>query len=458
MKLKFKNRIAFFLTVAAATSTFLVFMAVYMVVYLTAYKHLDDDIRGEKVGVLKTLQWANDSIILQPSIEWHEKEHEEVEVNPTFLQITDQHGSLVFLSANMKNKHLPFDHTLRKAAFFNNKFNNERIRQGQFPILNPTGQIIGQLTVGVSQAESALVLYNLRLALLIAFPLLTLIFYWASSFAAAQGIAPIHQLIRAANEIDDQTIGTRLPLPPRRDEIYKLATTINELLSRIENSLRREKQITADLSHELRSPLTGIRGTLEVLLRKRRDPEQYEQKIGQILRETDRMNKMLEQLLQLARIEAGNVQASTGQIELSGFFSTFLEKWQPLLAEQQIRLDLHIPPATAVVADAGLLEIMAGNLLSNALKYGSRPGRLAISWDQKAKILAFQDDGPGIPAEHLPHIFDRFYRTDASRNAKIPGTGLGLSIAKKLAALQGLQLAVTSEEGQGTTFFLQFPT
>lgn len=91
------------------------------------------------------------------------------------------------------------------------------------------------------------------------------------------------------------------------------------------------------------------------------------------------------------------------------------------------------------------------------MKYASRPGRLAISWDQQTKSLVFQDDGPGISAQHLPRIFDRFYRIDASRNAKVPGTGLGLSIAKKLANLQGLQLAVTSGEGQGTTFFLQFP-
>jgi len=170
------------------------------------------------------------------------------------------------------------------------------------------------------------------------------------------------------------------------------------------------------------------------------------------------MSKMLEQLLQLSRLEAGQVQINAEPVDLPRFLHILLEKWQPLLVEKQIVVALKIASGTIVAADTGLLEIIVGNLLSNALKYGSRAGRLAISWDQKAKTLAFQDDGPGIPAEHLPHIFDRFYRTDASRNAKIPGTGLGLSIAKKLAALQGLQLAVTSEEGHGTTFFLQFPT
>ncbi len=458
MKLKFKNRIAFFLTVAAATSTFLVFMAVYLVVYRTAYRHLDNDIRSEKEDIFRTLKWSGDSILLEPSAEWTEREHERVEVNPTFLQITDKNGALVFLSANMKNAHLRFDPALQKVVFFNNQFHNERIRQGQFPIVNAAGQLIGHLSVGISQVESALVLQNLRLTLLLAFPLLTLIFYGASSFAAAQGIAPIHRLIQAANDIDDQNMATRLPLPPRRDEIYKLATTINELLARIAKSMQREKQITADISHELRTPLAGIRGTLEVLLRKPREPEHYVQKIEQVLHETDRMNKILEQLLQLSRLEAGHVPIKTEQIDLQEFFRNLLKKWQPLLVEKQTRVEIKIPLGTVVAADANLLEMIVGNLFSNALKYGlNSNNNIGIFWNEQLGTLTFQDDGPGIPAVHLAHIFDRFYRTDASRNGRIAGTGLGLSIAKKMADLQSIDLTVESVEGHGTAFLLQFP-
>jgi heavy metal sensor kinase len=456
MTLKFKNRIAYYNTLAAATSTLLVFLVVYLVVYLTAYQHLDNDIRKEKEDVLENIVLENDLVSLRHSQEWDEKEHEQVEVNPTFLQITDKNGALVFQSANMKSQHLKFDPSLARDVYFDGQFNKEHIRQGQFPILNNQGQVIGQLSVGVSQIESTLVLQNLLLTLLIAFPLLTLIFYWASSVAAARGIAPIHQLIETAQSIDDQTIGSRLPLPARHDEIYKLANTINELLSRIENSLKREKQITADISHELRTPLTGIRGTLEVLLRKQREPAQYEQKIEQVLQETDRMNKMLEQLLQLSRIEAGAIQPNKEPVDLQRFFDTFLEKWQPLLAEKQMTVALTISPQSIIVTDAGLLELIVGNLLSNALKYNENGGKIEIAWYQMIKSLVIKDNGPGIAAEHLPHIFDRFYRTDASRNAKIPGTGLGLSIVKKLADLQGIKLAVQSEEGHWTAFALQF--
>lgn len=457
MKLKFKNRIAFFNTVAAATSTLLVFVAVYWVVYYTAYQHLDDDILKEKAEIFKILNTKDGKIALRHSDEWDENEHKRAEVNPTFVQITDTRGALVFRSSNLKNERLEIETSVEKAIFFDTEFNQERLRLGQFPIADKQGRFLGQLSVGISAVESTLVLQNLSLTLLLAFPLLAFIFYWASSFAAARAIAPIHELISTAEKIDPQSIGMRLPLPPRRDEIFQLAANFNELLGRIESSLQREKQITADISHELRTPLAGIRGTLEVLLRKERSVEQYEQKIEQVLQETDRMNKLLEQLLQLSRIESGNVQPHFESIFLHRFVEAILDKWQPMLAEKNLQVDLSIDPATRVMADANLLEMIVGNLLSNALKYGSSGERLDVFWESSSSSLVFKDNGPGIPAAYMPHLFDRFSRSDASRNARIPGTGLGLSIAKKMADIQRIQLSVQSEEGQGSTFFLQFP-
>lgn len=456
MSLKFKNRLALFNTLAAAASTFLVFLAVYAVVFFTAYRHLDDDLRKEKEDVWGSIRVAGGRISMSDSSERFEKEHERTEVNPTFLQITDVRGNIVFRSANLKNARLEIATPTAEPFFFDGNFNGERIRLGQFPISDALGKGAGQLSVGISQAEAALVLHNLRLVLLFAFPFLTLIFYLASSFAAGRGIAPIQALIRAASKMDDQSIAARLPLPPHRDEIHTLAATINDLLDRIEDSLRREKQITADISHELRTPLAGIRGTLEVLLRKRRDPAQYEQKIEQVLAETDRLNRLLEQLLQLARIESGKMQPDLHAIDLLSFVQAMLEKWGPVLAEKQMNAIVKIDPAAQVVADASWLEIIVGNLLSNALKYGKTGGEISISWDKTTNTLAFCDDGTGIAPEHLPYIFDRFYRADASREAKIPGTGLGLSIARKLAELQAIKLSAKAQAGQQTVFLMQF--
>ncbi|MBK7562085.1 MAG: HAMP domain-containing protein [Chitinophagaceae bacterium] len=126
--------------------------------------------------------------------------------------------------------------------------------------------------------------------------MLVIVLYIVIYFAASKAIAPVYQLIRAASGINDSNINTRLPLPPNQDELYQLAKTINELLNRIETSIQQQKQFTADASHEIRTPLSAIRGTLEVLLRKKRDPEQYEEKIKDVIGQTERLNQLLDQL------------------------------------------------------------------------------------------------------------------------------------------------------------------
>lgn len=447
MNLGFRNRIALFSALAAAVTIGLVFLVVYGVVYFTAYNHLDEDIRQEKEEVLNNLRWSGDSIIIDQMPEWEEKEHEQIEVNPTFLQLLDAGGQLLFRSANLKNDILLFDPQLSREAYFNSRITDQRIRQGQFPILNERNSVIGHLTVGISQEESAVVLHNLRNTLWIAFPLLLIILFLATALAASKGIAPVQRLIQSASGISEANIDARLPLPENKDEIYQLATTINELLQRVENGIQREKQFTADASHEIRTPLTAIRGTLEVLVRKQREPAQYEEKIGRVIREVDRLNAMLDQLLQLARLENNSIPVNRTTVDLNTLLRALSEKWQPRLSEKSIALRLHIPPATVLHTDATLLHIILDNLIGNAIKYGHSGGQIVCTWLPENASLAIRDNGPGIPAEHLPHVFERFYRADEARSTTVPGAGLGLSIAKKLADLLGIELRVSSRAG-----------
>ncbi len=456
MKLSFRNRIALFTASAAAVTIGLIFMVVYGVVYFSAYNHLDADIQQEKEEVLNNLRWAGDSIIIEHMPEWEEKEHLQIEVNPVFLQVVQSRGKLRFRSSNLQNDILLFDPNLSSDAFFNSRIGDQRIRQGQFPLFNEHNVIIGHLTVGISQEESAIVLHNLRNTLWIAFPLLLFVLFLATAFAASRGIAPVKKLIQAASGISGTNINTRLPLPENRDEIYQLAATINELLQRVENGFQREKQFTADASHEIRTPLTAIRGTLEVLLRKQREPAQYEEKINRVIGEVDRLDAMLEQLLQLARLESGHVSVQRTPVDLQMLFRTLADKWQPRLQEKNMELQVQIPPATSVATDAALLNVVLDNLLGNAIKYGNIGGQIDCTWQPESAALVMRDNGPGIAAGQLPYLFDRFYRADNSRNIAIPGSGLGLSIAKKLADLLGIRLSVSSREGEGTTFVLGF--
>jgi signal transduction histidine kinase len=457
MNLRFKGRIALLNTIAGAFSALVVFMVVYFVVFQTSLDHLDADIRQEAAEVIPTISGDGDSLLIGLLPEWEEREHRQLEVNPTFLQVVQLDGKRIFHSANLFGEHLSYDTTMRSPVFFKSEINRQPLRVGQFPLLNERREITGFLSVGVSRKESMMVLKNLRTTLVISYPVLLLALFLTSSLTAAQSIQPVKQLIQAASGISDATISDRLPLPPHKDEIYFLAATINDLLQRIENGLTREKQFTSDASHELRTPLAGIKGTLEVLLRKQRDPAFYEEKIGKVLQEADRMDSLLDQLLQLARLESGNTAIKLRAIPIAGFLREVLDLWREELREKQIRTEMEIPEEAQLVSDRGLLELIAGNLVSNAAKYGKPEGVISFSWDEQACCLSISDDGPGIPASELGKIFDRFYRSAESLRPGIKGSGLGLSIAKKTCDLLHIRIEAANNPEGGLIFRLYFP-
>jgi len=456
MKLKFKNRIAFFNTLAVAGTTALVFAIIYIVVYKTSYYHLDNDILTEKEEVLNNLDWQGDSIIINKMPEWEEAEHSQVEVNPTFLQIANLNEVIIFQSANLlKNQALPF-HENKKTTFFNGQIDNQKIRLGQFPVLNSDDKTIGILTIAVSQEESYNILNNLILVLLISFPFVLGIQFITSSIAASRAIKPVHRLINAASGISDTNIDTRLTLPEYKDELYELTETINALFSRIEKSMIQQKQFTSDASHEIRTPLSAIRGTLEVLIRKQREPEFYESKIRETIQQVDRLDALLEQLLHLTRVDSMNAVAKKESINLFQICSSSSKKWKQIADEKNITIQIQIPDNEFIIGDQLYLELIFDNLLNNAIKYGKENGNILVVWDSDSKSISVKDDGIGISEEHLPHIFNRFYRAEESRSSLIKGNGLGLSIVHKLADLQQITLSVESKIGVGSTFTLHF--
>ncbi len=458
MTMKFKNRIALFNTIATAVITALVFIVIYAVVNKTAYSHLDDDILLEKEEVFKYIKGFKDEIIIHNFPEWDEVEHKEVNVNPTFLQIVDAQGTVVFHSENLLNDQFLFSPNNQQEKFYDSELTGQKIRLGQFPIKNEKGKIIGQLTIAVSQKELFVILNNLLVVLLISFPIMLIVQYVASSFAASKAIRPVHQLIKTASGISGSNMNTRLTLPTRRDELYELANTINELVIRIEKSMKQQKQFTGDASHEIRTPLAAIRGTLEVLIRKQREPEFYEDKIRDIINQVDRLDTLLDQLLHLARIESGVIFANKESILLLPFLTELTKKWIPVADLKNIKIHVETPIEATIFADKMCLELILDNLVTNAIKYGNFNGHVFLIWNAALKTLSVKDDGIGISDEHLPNIFDNFYRTDESRSSSIQGNGLGLSIVKKLAELQHIKIDVKSQLEKGSIFTLQFTT
>ena len=169
-----------------------------------------------------------------------------------------------------------------------------------------------------------------------------------------------------------------------------------------------QKQFTSDASHEIRTPLSAIRGTLEVLIRKQREPSFYEEKVTEVISQVDRLDALLEQLLQLARIDSDSSTAITETIQLSKIIATSGDKLKQMAEEKNINLHLDIPEHAMVTGDKFFLELILDNLLNNAIKYGKENGNVFLFWNDTLKTLTVKDDGIGISGEDLPNIFNRF--------------------------------------------------
>ncbi len=248
-------------------------------------------------------------------------------------------------------------------------------------------------------------------------------------------------------------------MPSRRDELYWLAHTINELLERLSQAIKREKQFTADASHELRTPLAALKGTLEVVLRRSRSPEYYEQKIQYALREVNRLTHLIEQLLMLARYEAGDYKSKIQPVIFQQVCQRAIDGLQSLIETHQVIVHLRTRQPLLVAADPDLLEILLNNVISNAIKYSYPQGKVFIDcWREETQVVCtIQDEGKGIPLDKLPHVFERFYRVDESRSSTVQGFGLGLAIVQRLADLMGFEVTLKSTEGVGTTVWLRMP-
>ncbi len=455
MNWSFRNRIAWVNTIAVAILMAIVFLVIYSVVHYSSYKHLDDDIRQEKSEILQNLHGMEDGLHLKELPDWDEDEHMQLVANPTFIQIVNAEGEVIYRSTNLRNEKFLFKAGSETDYFFNAIANGQRLRFGQFPILE-NGRLMGQLTVAVSQQESFVVLRNLRLILVISYLFLLIALFAILWYVASRAILPVTQLSRAASAINESSIGRRLPLPETRDEIFQLGATINDLLQRLELAMLQQKQFTADVSHEMRTPLTAIKGTLEVILRRERTPEHYEEKIRLILAQTNRLNSLYDQMLTLAKIDAGSLTVKKEKVALAELVTMVFNENTFALQEKKISAENNIPDDTAVPADRNLLEIILNNLLTNAIKYNAEHGRIEMTWLEDYNTLTVKDSGIGIPEDQLPHIFDRFYRADSSRGGTAKGFGLGLSIVKKLCDLQDIKITASSSD-EGSVFSLQWP-
>src|SRR5680860_1309629 len=442
---------------ATAIIIAVVFSIVYLIVQNTVYKNLDNVLSFEARKHTKEIKIKENILYFANKAEWEETEHREVQMNPVFIQIIDTAGRLMDKSPNLKDEILPFEGSKNLGENFNSKLNNRSIRQVQIPIEHHD-KIKGYIIAAMSLEDSQMVLLNLRNTLLILFPIVLFGLFFVSRYLAGRSIIPIQNITNTTNRITKSTLNERVALPSNKDELYQLSASINELLNRIENTLQREQQFTSDASHELRTPLSTLRGTLEVLIRKPRKQEEYEDKIKFSLSEIDRMTDTIEQLLLLARLETSSKTSSESFVSLPTLTDEILSRYKKAILEKELSIDVHNEVSVESMVPSYYTKLIMDNIIGNAIKYSKNATKVHITIEQlDSKIVCkVKDEGIGIKNEDLDNLFSHFFRSEALKHKSIPGNGLGLSIAKKAADAINAQIVVDSEFGNGTTFTIIF--
>jgi two-component system, OmpR family, sensor kinase len=297
-------------------------------------------------------------------------------------------------------------------------------------------------------------LQSLRRTLATALPLLILLAGAGGYLLTRRGLAPLGAMAEQAGRISSQNLNARLEIGNAAEELTLLAASFNELLSRLDQSFETMRRFVQDASHELRTPLAVIRGEADVALSRERPAAEYRESLATIQQEAQRLSRLVDDLLNLARADAGRVQLRIEELYLNDLLAECCRSVQPLAASRQIELECRCAADVPFRGDEGLLRRMVINLLDNAVRYTAAGGKVSASLEaQGAGVrIRIADTGIGIAPESARRVFERFYRADPSRSREQDGFGLGLSIVKWIAESHHGQVEVHSQPGEGSTF------
>jgi two-component system sensor histidine kinase QseC len=264
-----------------------------------------------------------------------------------------------------------------------------------------------------------------------------------------RSLRPLDQWARQIGRLDAQDLSARIDVQHAPRELHPVADRLNELLARLEAAFRRERSFSADVAHELRTPLAGLRATLDVTLSKPRRPEEYQEAVRDCLQITVQMQAMVENLLSLARLEGGQVQLRPQPVFVNELLRADWERLQESAAARRLQVQWTLSPEQPITTDPALLGLVVGNLLDNAVAYADEGGwvRIETVWQDGAAVLRVSNSGSMIGEDQTEQVFERFWRGDAARSATGTHAGLGLALVKKLAELLGGSVKVQSRKG-----------
>jgi heavy metal sensor kinase len=334
---------------------------------------------------------------------------------------------------------------------------------GRFRISNSVimpasgGEYLLQVGTSLDSMDAALKRY-LTLLMWRALPslFLTLFAVW---WMARRALAPLTTLASEARSVHIGTLDRRLPTRGTGDQLDKVATAFNETLANLENAVGDMRQFSSALAHELRTPLAALRGEMELALLKTRTEAEWRATAASQIDEIDKLTRMVNQLLTLARAESGGIPLARREVDVAALATAVSEQIEPVAQAKDLDLQCIVHQPVTVTGDSGWLERLLLNLLDNAMKYTPPRGsiRVEVSRENDQARLEVRDTGHGIPADAVAHIFERFYRVDPARSSSVEGAGLGLSLAKWIVERHQGRIDVQSEPGKGSTFTVWLP-
>lgn len=313
------------------------------------------------------------------------------------------------------------------------------------------------IEMGLPTAEMEQTLNGLLTTLGYGLPVVILIVAAGGYRLVRRSLQPVEDIQRTAQEITFGNLRNRVPVAPTGDALEHLSVTLNQMLARLESAYDQASRFSADASHELRTPLAIMRSELESLAQERDMPNRLTERMGSVLEETERLSRIAQSLFTISRLDAGEARMEHKPVDIAALARSTAEQMALMAEEKGITLNVAVSEPLWLTADAARLKQVVVNLLDNAFTYTRQGGEVhlhVLGTGSKA-VLEVRDNGCGISAEALPHVFKRFYQADPTR---VSGrAGLGLSIVEAICAAHGATASIESAEGQGTTVRIEFP-
>lgn len=386
------------------------------------------------------------------------------EINGRFIRVSRANGDIVYVSGAPKDS--SFDPSLvpRVPVTTAKEYSHIAIPGGRRLLVrgmvftNADGTMF-LVESGVPYQQTDNVLHGLLLTLAVYTPFVVSLAVIGGYWLMRRSLRPVDEITTRAEGITSTNLSERLPVIRTGDELERLSISLNRMIARLEDAFQHINRFSADASHELRTPLTILHLELEGIAQSRPLAPELADQIGSALEETQRLSRIVENLLIISRLDAGEARIEKARLDLGDLVASTAEQMRLLAEEKSLSMYCDVSAGAYVEGDQARLKQMIVNLIDNAIKYTPVGGQIdvRVHTHERSAILEVVDDGVGISREALPHIFERFYRADKARSRDSGGAGLGLAIAKVICSAHGGDIRVVSTEGEGSQFIVELP-